>query len=133
VFGGFHDTFRETKYFNDLYVMNFQDFKWTKIEYGPHAQIPAPRSGCQMAVHANGDSVLVYGGYSKLKDTTRNVQGKIHQDAWMISMKQVVSGGAASWEKVGKKGSPPSIRSGEMIHRSMYVCSLLNMLSLLYV
>lgn len=28
LFGGFHEAFRETKWFNDLYMMNFQDLKW---------------------------------------------------------------------------------------------------------
>lgn len=27
LFGGFYETSRETKWFNDLYIMNFQDLK----------------------------------------------------------------------------------------------------------
>lgn len=32
IFGGYHDNLRDYKYFNDVYVFNLDDYKWSKIE-----------------------------------------------------------------------------------------------------
>lgn len=36
VFGGFHDTLRETRYFNDVHVLNLQTLRWSKVTLLPH-------------------------------------------------------------------------------------------------
>ncbi|CAM9309596.1 unnamed protein product [Ascophyllum nodosum] len=119
LFGGFYETFRETKRFNDLYIMSFQDLKqvvgpyvlWRRIEFPGTAPIPSPRSGHQMAVHAAGEQIFLYGGYSKEKEPGQKKEGKVHNDMWVLNMKPAVSGGSPTWDRIGKKGSPPSIRS----------------------
>lgn len=71
-----------------------------------------------MACHPQGDGILVCGGYCKMKDTQKMAQGKMLQDAWWLNMQQVNSCIASKmatgnvWEKLGKKASLPSIRSG---------------------
>lgn len=71
-----------------------------------------------MACHPRGDGVFVYGGYCKVKDTANAAQGKMLQDAWWLNMQKVnssITSKIASenvWEKLGKKASLSSIRSG---------------------
>eukprot|EP00903_Cladosiphon_okamuranus_P016175 g14926.t1 len=112
LFGGFYEAFRDTKWFNDLYVMSFQDLKWRRIEFPATAPIPSPRSGHQMAVYAAGEQIFLYGGYSKEKEPGQKKEGKTHNDMWVLNMKAAASGGNPTWDRIGKKGAPPSIRSG---------------------
>ncbi|CEM28812.1 unnamed protein product [Vitrella brassicaformis CCMP3155] len=119
LFGGFYETVRETKYFNDLYYLNLQNLQWTKVEYGPHEQVPAPRSGTLMCLYPGGDCLYIYGGYSKNRDA-----GKIHQDCWMLNLKPLAGGGGRPhWERVGKKGNPPSIRASasSVVHKNLAI------------
>lgn len=48
--------------------------RWRKIEFPPHAHIPEPRAGCVFVLV--GDVVLLHGGFAKVRDTHRRVQGK---------------------------------------------------------
>lgn len=72
-----------------------------------------------MGAHQQGAGILVCGGYCKIKDTQKGAQGKMLQDAWWLNMQQVnaciTSKMAVGniWEKLTKKASLPSIRSGE--------------------
>jgi N-acetylneuraminic acid mutarotase len=80
LFGGFYEAMRDVRWFHDLYLFSFQDERWTQIQYRPHAQVPKPRSGVQMCVHANEDTVYIYGGYSKEKLPGQKKEGRIHED-----------------------------------------------------
>lgn len=100
LFGGFYEAFRDTKWYNDLYLFSLQEMKWTKIEYPPLAQAPKARSGCQMALHAASDSVYVYGGYSKMKIAGQKAEGKVHDDMWVLNLKPVLSNNKPVWQKV---------------------------------
>ncbi|CAM9991694.1 unnamed protein product, partial [Ectocarpus sp. 13 AM-2016] len=86
--------------------------RWRRIEFPATATIPAPRSGHQMAVYAPGEQIFLYGGYSKEKEPGQKKEGKTHNDMWVLNMKPAVSGGNPTWDRIGKKGAPPSIRSG---------------------
>lgn len=112
LFGGFYEAFRDTKWFNDLYMMNFQDLSWRQVDTPVTTTIPAPRSGHQMAVHGGGDQIFLYGGWSKEKEPGQKKEGKTHNDMWVLNMKAAISGGNPTWDRMGKKGAPPSIRSG---------------------
>lgn len=48
--------------------------RWRKIEFPPHAHVPEPRGGFVFAVV--GDVVLLHGGFAKVRDTHKRVQGK---------------------------------------------------------
>uniref|UniRef100_A0A0G4HTA0 DUF4110 domain-containing protein n=1 Tax=Chromera velia CCMP2878 TaxID=1169474 RepID=A0A0G4HTA0_9ALVE len=113
VFGGFHDTVRETKYFNDVHALSLQSLKWQKIDFPAHAHAPAARSACLLMLALGSDTLFVSGGYSKVKDTARNAQGKTHTDCWALNLKPLATGQTRlQWEKQPQKGQPPSIRSG---------------------
>lgn len=124
LFGGFYEAMRDVRWFNDLYLFSFQEQRWTKIVYKPHALVPKARSGMQMCVHAADDTVYIFGGYSKEKVPGQKKEGKIHEDMWMLNLRPVVgtAGGSAvggrsvidpqkaAWQRVTKKGHFPSPR-----------------------
>ena len=110
VFGGFHDTFRDCKYFNDLYLFNIAEERWDKIDVS-QISVPSPRSGCGFFMHPTNDTAFVYGGYVRDK----KVSGTDLSDMWQLSLR-LQSGVAvpvkATWERLSKKGTAPSRRSG---------------------
>ena len=91
-------------------------------------QVPAPRSGCQMAVSLSNDVIFIHGGYSKVKQASSSgaaaaaasssskasgkAEGFVHEDTWALQLKNVPNGGQPFWERVSRKGTPPSARSG---------------------
>lgn len=116
VFGGFHDTVRETRYFNDIHILDTKTLHWVRIDSSKYEYCPSPRSGVQMVLCPNSDRIFIYGGYSKIKDNSKNSVGKTHSDCWFLDMKPFLSeGNPPVWEKVSKKGTPPSSRSGSTI------------------
>jgi hypothetical protein len=95
-----------------------------------------------MMLHAAEDTVYIHGGYSREKKAVNSsgkhtggkTEGVVHQDTWMINLKPLLggtaggggataSGGAkgkldfskVTWQKVSRKGSVPSTRSGMAI------------------
>lgn len=129
LFGGFYEALREVKWFNDLYLYNILEQKWTLIVYKPLDSVPRPRSGFQMCVHATEDVLFIYGGYSKLKDAVAKREGRIHDDLWQLNLKslltqvgsaavggkQTVDATRANWQKISKKGHFPSSRCGAVM------------------
>ena len=118
VFGGFHDTFRDCKYFNDLYIFNIAEERWDKIDVST-ISVPSPRSGCGFFLHPTQDLAFVYGGYVRDK----KVSGTELSDMWQLSLR-LQPGTAvpvkAVWERLSKKGTAPSKRSGASfaVHKS---------------
>ncbi|CAM9721129.1 unnamed protein product [Chrysoparadoxa australica] len=121
LFGGFYEAFRDTRWFGDLYVLNFQDLKWQKIEFGINSPQPSPRSGHLMAVHEAKSQVFVYGGFSKVKESGAKSEAKVHNDMWVLDLKPLAGGkGKPVWERMGKKGAPPCQRSSAamVVHKN---------------
>ncbi|CDJ40445.1 kelch motif domain-containing protein, putative [Eimeria tenella] len=113
LFGGFHDTGRDTRYYNDLYIFIFGENRWRKIEFPPHAHIPEARGGCVFI--AVGDAILLHGGFAKIRDTNKRVQGKTFTDSWLLDLKPLAKGARTqtpNWEKIRNGGTPPSPRTG---------------------
>jgi N-acetylneuraminic acid mutarotase len=110
LFGGFHDTFRDCKYFSDLYLFNIPEERWEKIDVST-ISVPSPRSGCGFFMHPSQDLAFVYGGYVRDK----KVSGTELCDMWQLSLR-LQPGMAvpvkAVWERLSKKGTAPSKRSG---------------------
>ncbi|KDO69350.1 hypothetical protein CISIN_1g005655mg [Citrus sinensis] len=106
VFGGFYDTLREVRYYNDLYVFDLDQFKWQEIKPRFGSMWPSPRSGFQFFVYQ--DEVFLYGGYSKEVSTDKNQseKGIIHSDLWSLDPR------TWEWSKVKKIGMPPGPRAG---------------------
>ncbi|KAL7689016.1 putative kelch-type beta propeller [Plasmopara halstedii] len=89
---------RKTKWFNDLYLFNLVELKWQKILYAPHRQVPAERSGCQLAVHPSKDLIFPYGGYANA-----------------LNLSPILKRQSPTWEKLSRKGQALSPRSGAAV------------------
>ncbi|KAI3454963.1 hypothetical protein Pfo_011626 [Paulownia fortunei] len=107
IFGGFYDTLREVRYFNDLHVFDLDQFKWQEIKPRPGCMWPSPRSGFQFVVYQ--DEIYLYGGYSKevsSSDKKVSEKGIVHSDMWCLDPR------TWEWNKVKKSGMPPGPRAG---------------------
>ncbi|TYJ98476.1 kelch domain-containing protein 4 [Cucumis melo var. makuwa] len=106
VFGGFYDTLREVRYYNDMYVFDLDQYKWQEVKPSPGAMWPSPRSGFQFFVHQ--DEVFLYGGYFKeiQSDKGTSERGVVHADMWSLDPR------TWQWNKVKKGGMPPGPRAG---------------------
>ncbi|GLU18494.1 hypothetical protein SLE2022_347910 [Rubroshorea leprosula] len=106
VFGGFYDTLREVRYYNDLYVFDLDQFKWQEIKPKLGAMWPSARSGFQFFVYQ--DQIFLYGGYSKEVSSDKNgsEKGIVHSDMWSLDPR------TWEWNKVKKNGMPPGPRAG---------------------
>ncbi|CAI9113003.1 OLC1v1013522C1 [Oldenlandia corymbosa var. corymbosa] len=108
VFGGFYDTLREVRYFNDLHVFDLDQFKWQEIKPTPGCMWPSARSGFQFFVYQ--DEIYLYGGYSKEVSSDKNgstsEKGVVHADMWSLDPR------TWEWNKVKKSGMPPGPRAG---------------------
>jgi len=74
LFGGFYEAFRETQWFNDLYIFSIQSCTWRKIEFPPMAPLPGARSGHQLVVYQ--DTLYLNGGYTKFKRVKMKTEAK---------------------------------------------------------
>lgn len=106
VFGGFYDTLREVRYYNDLHVFDLDLFKWQEIKPRPGCLWPSSRSGFQFSVYQ--DEIYLYGGYSKEVSSDKNSseKGIVHSDMWSLDPR------TWEWNKVKKSGMPPGPRAG---------------------
>ncbi|XP_010248815.1 PREDICTED: kelch domain-containing protein 4 [Nelumbo nucifera] len=106
IFGGFYDTLREVRYFNDLHVFDLDQFKWQEIKPRPGCMWPSTRSGFQFFVFQ--DEIFLYGGYSKesASDKSSSEKGNVHSDMWSLDPR------TWEWNKVKKGGMPPGPRAG---------------------
>lgn len=106
LFGGFYDTLREVRYYNDLHVFDLDNFKWEEIKPRPGCLWPSPRSGFQLLVYQ--DQIYMYGGYLKEVSSDKNAseKGTVHADMWSLDPR------TWEWNKVKKTGMPPGPRAG---------------------
>ena len=100
LFGGFQDTSQQTKYLQDLWIYDCQNYVWHNPALPPATQRPDLRSSFSFHPHDSG--AVLYGGYSRIK--TNTVVGKalkgagqasksvlkpvIHQDTWFLRITQ---------------------------------------------
>ncbi|KAF3793696.1 Kelch domain-containing protein 4 [Nymphaea thermarum] len=131
VFGGFYDTLREVRYYNDLHVFDLDQFKWQEIKPKPGSLWPSSRSGFQFFVFQDEvgqiyHNIFLYGGYSKIVSTDKSAseKGVVHADMWSLDPR------SWEWNKVSmidvsildtvkgsivlvkKSGLPPGPRAG---------------------
>ena len=110
LFGGFYDTGREVRYYNDVWEFNFEKNEWKcRCVGGEDALGPTPRSACHVTVHE--DEFILYGGYCKnvelgAKEEDTSERGKTFDDAWKLDLK------TWRWEKMKRQGLAPSARAG---------------------
>ncbi|KKY21353.1 putative kelch repeat [Phaeomoniella chlamydospora] len=119
LFGGFQDTSQQTKYLQDLWIYDAQNFVWYNPNLPPASQKPDARSSFSFLPHDAG--AVIYGGYSRVK-VTSNKQGKavakttlqpvIHQDTWFLRITQpdqpIPVAPTVRWEKRKKPANPPN-------------------------
>ncbi|KAK9117425.1 hypothetical protein Sjap_016372 [Stephania japonica] len=122
VFGGFYDTLREVRYFNDLHIFDLDQYKWQEIKPKPGSMWPSARSGFQFFVFQ--DEIFLYGGYSKEVSTDKNGSERALSILTCgllipeLGNGTRVTEGTASWSikyrwtSVKKSGMPPGPRAG---------------------
>ncbi|MCJ1474086.1 hypothetical protein MMC13_002744 [Lambiella insularis] len=126
LFGGFQDTSQQTRYLQDLWIYDCQNYIWHNPLLPPATQKPDPRSSFSFLPHDLG--AVIYGGYSRVKATT--VAGKqnkaghqgaksvlkplIHQDTWFLRIlhppPEAPAGQAPTvrWERRKKPANAPN-------------------------
>ena len=136
LFGGFYDTGKTTRYYNDLWVFDLDKLTWEEKKVAGSG--PSPRGGCQLALHQETSTVYVIGGYStsktggaarsagssadvkdkkdkkdkKSRDDLEDEKGTVHDDIWALDLL------SWSWQKVKKEGMVPTPRTsfGMAVH-----------------
>ena len=126
LFGGFQDTSQQTKYLQDLWIYDCQNFIWHNPVLPPATQKPDARSSFSFLPHDSG--AVIYGGYSRVKSTTaagkqtkggsqglRNVlKPMVHQDTWFLRVlppaadSPVNASPIIRWERRKKPANAPN-------------------------
>ena len=126
LFGGFQDTSSQTRYLQDLWIYDCQNFVWHEPALPPATQKPEPRSSFSFHPHESG--AVLYGGYSRVK--TAPVVGKqtrsgsqasksalkpmVHQDTWFLRIapppaeSSPKSSPSIRWERRKKPANAPN-------------------------
>ena len=113
VFGGFYEALKDTRWFNDVCVLDLQTQTWMDIPHSKLATRPEARSACNFGIC--GDTAIIQGGYSKLKNPTTKSEAKVHADAWMLHLKPILQNKPPTWERLSiknKTAASPMARSG---------------------
>ncbi|KAJ5776472.1 uncharacterized protein N7511_001483 [Penicillium nucicola] len=122
LFGGFQDTSQQTKYLQDLWIYDCQQYTWSNPTLTT-SQKPDPRSSFSLLPHDTG--AVLYGGYSRVKASAAGgKQGKgpqkmalrpmVHQDTWFLRIIPPASEAPAStgptirWERRKKPANTPN-------------------------
>lgn len=97
LFGGFQDTSQQTKYLQDVWLYDTQNYLWFQPTLPSASMKPDARSSFSFLPHETG--AVIYGGYSRVKATTttsKSVKGSnrpgsrvtmkpvVHQDTWFL-------------------------------------------------
>ncbi|KAJ3289497.1 hypothetical protein HDU79_004033 [Rhizoclosmatium sp. JEL0117] len=106
LFGGFYDAGNETRYLDDLHVFDTVECKWIVVDI-PEPK-PTKRSGFDFIV--SGDTLALYGGYTKEVVKGKVARGIIHTDLWTIKLSFETKDW--KWEKRKRGGVAPQPRCG---------------------
>ena len=123
MFGGFQDTSHVTKYLQDLWIYDCQNYVWHNPVL---SQKPDERSSFSFLPHDAG--AVLFGGYSRVK--ANNIVGKqtkggsqlsksvlkptLHQDTWILRIEQPATDATSSavpsmrWERRKKPVNSPN-------------------------
>ncbi|KAN0118364.1 galactose oxidase [Russula decolorans] len=125
LFGGFYDPGITTRYMNDLWVFDTQEYKWQQIEFkDPNERRPSPRSGFSFL--STPDGIILHGGYCKEYTKGKRPIGVMLEDTWLLrlSLATPPEGSASSktkieplivkWERRKRPSTSyaPALRSG---------------------
>lgn len=124
LFGGFYDPGITTRYHDDLWVFDIQEYKWQMIEFKANDARPSARSGFSFLPTAEG--IVLHGGYCKEYAKGKRPVGVMLEDTWYLrfsiaqpdatstSKKAQSERLVAKWERRKRHGKAyaPSLRSG---------------------
>ncbi|KAI9431730.1 galactose oxidase [Lactarius indigo] len=124
LFGGFYDPGIATRYMNDLWVFDTQEYKWQQIEFkDPNERRPSPRSGFSFLSTPEG--IILHGGYCKEYMKGKRPVGIMLDDTWLLrlSLASAPEGATgktkfeplvAKWERRKRPSTAyaPALRSG---------------------
>ena len=140
LWGGFQDTSQSTKYLQDLWLYDTQNYIWHSPTLPPTSQKPDARSSFSFLPHEAG--AVLFGGYSRVKSTATAGGSKsiakrqvlkpmIHQDTWFLRITppppEATSNTppAVRWERRKKPANSPNpARVGATMayHKSRGIC-----------
>ncbi|KAF5315232.1 hypothetical protein D9619_006973 [Psilocybe cf. subviscida] len=83
LFGGFYDPGITTRYLNDLWVFDTQEYHWTQVEFKETDARPSPRSGFSLLPCADG--IILHGGYCKEYAKGKRPVGVMLEDTWLLN------------------------------------------------
>ncbi|TPX42015.1 hypothetical protein SeMB42_g05316 [Synchytrium endobioticum] len=104
LYGGFYDTYKETRYFDDLHLFDTTTYTWHRKDFSPIDIRPSARSGFQF--FTNGTDIVLYGGYCKTLVKANKTRGTVFNDTWTLKMSTEPS--LIKWERRKKPQSLPS-------------------------
>ncbi|KAJ7285850.1 galactose oxidase [Mycena rebaudengoi] len=84
LFGGFYDPGITTRYLNDLWVFDLQEYKWQQMQFRDTDLKPSPRSGFSFLSTPEG--ILLHGGYCKEYAKGKRPVGVMLEDTWFLKM-----------------------------------------------
>ncbi|ETW77675.1 hypothetical protein HETIRDRAFT_163661 [Heterobasidion irregulare TC 32-1] len=124
LFGGFYDPGVTTRYLNDLWIFDIQEYKWTQIEFNATERRPSPRSGFSFL--PTQDGILLHGtcrdlddkrfhchtnsfkwttgGYCKEFVKGKRPVGVMLEDTWFLSMSIATSSLESSSKRQSNAG-----------------------------
>lgn len=115
IFGGFYEAQRDTKWYQDVHVLDLLTEKWVQLpEPSRLSSRPEARSACNVAVLT--DAAVIQGGFSKLKKTVggapmgtaSSYESKVHTDAWKLHLTPLLQNKPPTWERL------PHIKSNSL-------------------
>ncbi|KAJ7172490.1 galactose oxidase [Mycena filopes] len=122
LFGGFYDPGVTTRYLNDLWLFDLQEYKWRQIEFRDNELRPSPRSGFSFLPTADG--IILHGGYCKEYAKGKRPVGVMLEDTWFLKMTMTTTESAnakpsaqpiiVKWERRKRPSTAyaPALRSG---------------------
>ncbi|KAF5328928.1 hypothetical protein D9758_016821 [Tetrapyrgos nigripes] len=84
LFGGFFDPGMTTRYLNDLWIFDTQEYNWRLVEFKENELKPSPRSGFSFLSTPEG--ITLYGGYCKEYIKGKRPIGVMLEDTWLLKM-----------------------------------------------
>ncbi|PBK88007.1 galactose oxidase [Armillaria gallica] len=120
LFGGFYDPGVTTRYLNDLWLFDTQEYKWRQAEFKDTEPRPSARSGFSFL--STPDGIVLHGGYCKEYVKGKRPIGIMLEDTWFLKMSLEMPAEGKStadplklkWERRKRPSTAyaPSLRSG---------------------
>ncbi|KAG5725207.1 Kelch domain-containing protein 4 [Termitomyces sp. T112] len=106
LFGGFYDPGVTTRYLNDLWVFDTQEYTWRQIEFREMDLKPSPRSGFSFL--SCPDGILLHGGYCKEYAKGKRPVGVMLDDTWFLHLSIPTTSTTGATTTTGKSISTKS-------------------------